>query len=296
MKLFNVKKDKMSSLKFNFDNIEEIRKALPIINTQEVNKNVPIINDPNIDEDKSEKILFKNAFDDSYSDISVEEFNGELSPVNNMFLKRKKSSRRMMLNPNKIIFNRPNAELSTSIYNLSFYESNPLNKSSDSFVIPNNESIIMKEEIKLITCDVPLKDSDGNDVKDTNGNIVTVQVKGIQPVRGSVNSACKSLFSPVDCVIHSGKRILIKTNVAIAWDRSDYYMQIFPNSRSAYNNLIHAVKSIVNYDYRQNIGVILHNYSNKDLVIKAGDCIAEYNYVKIIKEESKLVDEFTIPL
>lgn len=155
---------------------------------------------------------------------------------------------------------------------------------SEPLLISTDESVILKEEIKILTTD--LKSEDKN----------IINITGIEPIRGSTHAACKDLFSPFNYIIPAGKRVLIKTNVAIAWDRQDYYMQILPRSGLAYKNLIDVCAGVIDFDYRQNIGVLLHNYSDVDYYVKTGDRIAQYTYIKIIKEDSKVVDEFTIPL
>lgn len=137
------------------------------------------------------------------------------------------------------------------------------------------EPDIMKEEIKILTVD---------------------GVRGIPPTRGSTFAACKDLYSPYSLVIPAGERVCIKTNIAIAWDDPEYYMQLLSRSGLSFKNWTDVKAGVIDYDYRENIGVILHNYFDKDLVINAGDRIAQFTYIKIKKEKSTIVEEFTIPL
>ena len=116
------------------------------------------------------------------------------------------------------------------------------------------------------------------------------------PVRSSNFAACKDLKSPIDCIVPAGKNLLIKTNVAIAWDNTDYYMQLLSRSGLAYKSNIVVQAGVIDVDYRQNIGVLLQNNSNVDFEVKRGDRIAQYTYIKIIKDKSTVVSEFTIPL
>lgn len=139
----------------------------------------------------------------------------------------------------------------------------------------DKDCIPMREEIKLLTID---------------------GITGILPTRGSTNAACKDLYSHIDIIVPAGKRVLVKTNVAIAWSDPDYYMQLLSRSSLAYKNWTDVKAGVIDFDYRQNIGVILHNYSDRDLVINAGDRIAQYTYIKIRREETTVVEDFTISL
>lgn len=121
--------------------------------------------------------------------------------------------------------------------------------------------------------------------------------QAIAPVRSTTYAACKDLFTPVDIDIPPGSRQLIKTGVAIAWNDPDYYMQLLPRSSIAYKSWTDVKAGVIDYDYRKEIGVILHNnHPTNHFVAKAGDRIAQYAYVKITFDLSYVVDEFTLPL
>lgn len=121
--------------------------------------------------------------------------------------------------------------------------------------------------------------------------------QAIAPVRSTTYAACKDLFTPVDIDIAPGCRQLIKTGVAIAWNDPDYYMQLLPRSSIAYKSWTDVKAGVIDYDYRKEIGVILHNNHLTDhFVAKAGDRIAQYAYIKIKFDTSSVVDEFTLPL
>lgn len=139
-------------------------------------------------------------------------------------------------------------------------------------VVPVSERILIKEQIKKLSHDA------------------------IIPVRGTKFSACKDLFSPIDAVVPAGKNLLIKTNLAIAWDNPEYYMQLLSRSGLSYKNNIVVQAGVIDFDYRANIGVLLQNNSDVDFVVKRNDRIAQYAYVKIITEESEVVEEFTFYL
>lgn len=139
--------------------------------------------------------------------------------------------------------------------------------------IDSEENQPIKEEIKILTID---------------------GISGIVPTRGSTYAACKDLYSPYDVMIPAGRRVLIKTNIAISWNDPDYYLQLLPRSSLSWKNWIDVQAGVIDIDYKQNIGVILHNYSDIDFLIESGNRIAQYTYLKIKKEESVIVDEFTI--
>lgn len=116
----------------------------------------------------------------------------------------------------------------------------------------------------------------------------------IVPKRGTLYSACKDIYSPIDCEIFPGTNLLIKTDIAIAWDDPTYYIQILPRSSLSYKHNVVTQAGVIDYDYRQNIGVLLHNNSDKSMKISRGDRIAQYAYIKIsIDTETIISDEFT---
>lgn len=126
--------------------------------------------------------------------------------------------------------------------------------------------------------------------------IKKLDLNAIVPIRATKFSACKDLFSPIDDVIPAGKNLLIKTNIAIAWDNPKYYMQLLSRSGMAYKGNVVVQAGVIDWDYKKNIGVLLQNNSDKDFFVKRGDRIAQFCYIKINTEESEVVDEFTISL
>lgn len=119
--------------------------------------------------------------------------------------------------------------------------------------------------------------------------------QAILPKRGTILSACKDLFSPIDCIIPAGRNFLIKTDIAISWNDSSYYMQLLSRSGLAYKNNIVVQAGVIDCDYLSNIGVLLQNNSDIDFEVKRGDRIAQYTYIKIMnQEEPEIVEEFSI--
>ena len=119
---------------------------------------------------------------------------------------------------------------------------------------------------------------------------------GIIPTRGSDFAACNDLYSPIDCVVKAHQNLLVKLDIAIAWNDPNYYMQLLSRSGIAYKNNVVVTAGVIDFDYRKNIGVLLQNNSDSDFEIKWGDRIAQYTYIKIVKQLTTVVTEFTIPL
>ena len=145
-------------------------------------------------------------------------------------------------------------------FNPSLFESNGLNFSTE----------LIKQQVKLLSANA------------------------IVPTKGSKYSACWDLYSPIDCIIPHGENKLIKTDVAIAWNFKDYYMQLLSRSGLAYKNNVVVQAGVIDYDYRQNIGVLLQNNSSTDFSVKKGDRIAQYTFVKIkVNDDITIVEEFS---
>lgn len=140
-----------------------------------------------------------------------------------------------------------------------------------------------------------------NSLNQNSDSPIKEQVKkldpnAIIPTRGSKFAACKDLYSPIDTIVPAGKNLLIKTNIAIAWDNPEYYMQILSRSGLCYkyNTVVQA--GVCDQDFRNNVGVLLQNNSDVDFVIRRNDRIGQYTFVKIATIESEEVEEFTIEL
>lgn len=139
------------------------------------------------------------------------------------------------------------------------------------------------------------------------------------PTRGNPDDACKDLFALYTVVkikhisdgiekevnietdqmiVPAHGNILIKTGIALAWDSPEYYVQILSRSGMAYKNNLVAQAGVIDYSYRQDIGVLLHNNTDKPFVVKKGDRIAQYTYVRIApynNTDTRIVEKFSIP-
>lgn len=130
-------------------------------------------------------------------------------------------------------------------------------------------------------------------------NYVKEEVKllsefAILPIRGTEDAACIDLFSPIDCVVPAHKNLLIKTDIALAWDNPNYYVQLLSRSGLCYKHNVVSQCGCIDIGYQKNIGVILQNNSDVDYEVKRGDRISQYTYLKIAQVESRIVEEFSI--
>jgi dUTP pyrophosphatase len=114
-----------------------------------------------------------------------------------------------------------------------------------------------------------------------NEQYLKLNENAILPITGTKYSAGKDLSSPIDCVIPAHGKKIIMTNLAIAWDNPYYYMQFFSRSGLVHKHHVSCCAGVIDFDYRKNLGVILENHSDVDFIVKAGDRIAQYIYLKI---------------
>ena len=126
-----------------------------------------------------------------------------------------------------------------------------------------------------------------------NEQVLLLNPNAFLPSAGTNYSACKDLYSPEDHIIPPHTNLLIKTNIALFWDNNDYYVQLLSRSGLAYKYNVIVQAGVIDRDYRKNIGVLLQNNSNCEYVVKRGDRIAQYAYIKKASISSTVVTEFT---
>ena len=123
--------------------------------------------------------------------------------------------------------------------------------------------------------------------------IILLSEDAKMPDKGSTMAAAFDLYSPADYTVPAGKNMLIKTDIAVAWDNDEYYMQILSRSGMGLKHNVICICGICDYDYRKNVGVILQNNSSDDYHVKKHDRIAQYTFLKIAKVETEQVNEFS---
>lgn len=99
-----------------------------------------------------------------------------------------------------------------------------------------------------------------------------------QPKRGTPDSAGYDLYADNEhpILLEAGETNLIPTNVGCILPKGTYG-RIAPRSGLAYRNGIDILGGVIDADYRQPIGVLLHNTSQNTpcFVVKKGDRIAQ---------------------
>lgn len=115
---------------------------------------------------------------------------------------------------------------------------------------------------------------------------------GKLPEKQTSGSAGYDLFSALDCVIPAKKVKLVRLGFAMAIEPG-FEAQIRSRSGLALNHNIFVLNSpgTIDYDYRNEIAVILCNFSDIDFFVKKEDRIAQMVFSKLWDVEMILVDD-----
>jgi dUTP pyrophosphatase len=124
-----------------------------------------------------------------------------------------------------------------------------------------------------------------------------VQIKKLSedatiPTKATTCSAGYDFYSPIDCVVEPHTNKCVMTDIAIAWSDVRYYMQLVSRSSIAYKKNVTVEAGVIDFDYKQNIGVVLKNTTNVPFEIKKGDRIAQGIFIKISIDMVCIVEEF----
>jgi len=105
-----------------------------------------------------------------------------------------------------------------------------------------------------------------------------IQVKrlsdaAILPRKGTPGSAGYDLYASNECVVPAKGKAIVQTGIAMAipWG---YYGRVAPRSSMAVKHTDIGA-GVIDSDYRGEIGIVLFNHSETDLVIKVHDRIAQ---------------------
>ncbi|XP_065673045.1 deoxyuridine 5'-triphosphate nucleotidohydrolase-like [Hydra vulgaris] len=105
-------------------------------------------------------------------------------------------------------------------------------------------------------------------------------------------SACVDLRSSKDVILQPHQRVLVSTGVYI--NEMDSYLvgQIYLKSGIAYKYGVVVLNApgIIDADYKEEIKVLLMNYSEENYVIKRGDAIAQMGFVKMFKAVKNVIE------
>jgi len=116
------------------------------------------------------------------------------------------------------------------------------------------------------------------------------------PKRNCDGDAAYDLYSPHEHTIPpmNEKGYLVKTGIAMQLPKPphgmDVYGQIYSRSGLALKKGVVAVGGVIDKSYIGDVGVIIHNNSNQDFVIKKGDRIAQLVVHLILTPETKEVE------
>ncbi len=97
------------------------------------------------------------------------------------------------------------------------------------------------------------------------------------PTYGSEFSAGFDLYALEDCEIGPESMSLVRTGLGVSWsgpEAQNYYLRIAPRSGLSVKGLF-VNAGVVDYDYRGEVRVVLHNSNKVVYRVKSGDRIAQ---------------------
>lgn len=105
------------------------------------------------------------------------------------------------------------------------------------------------------------------------------------PVRGTARSAGYDFCAREDCVIPARGTGLIRTGVT-AFMAADEWLMLKARSSLALKKHLIAGAGVVDSDYYPNeIGFVIHNHSDEDYLVKAGERIGQGIFMKYLLAE-----------
>ena len=125
----------------------------------------------------------------------------------------------------------------------------------------------------------------------------SIQVKrlsdnAILPRKGTIGSAGYDLYASAECLIPARGKAIVKTDIAMAIPYG-YYGRVAPRSSMAVKHTDIGA-GVIDSDYRGEIGIVLFNHSEVDLVVKVHDRVAQIIIEKlgmgVLTEVSELED------
>lgn len=124
-----------------------------------------------------------------------------------------------------------------------------------------------------------------------------VEIKKLRPEAKlpsykTIGSAGCDVCSVEEAVIKPGERKMIPLGFSIQIP-TDYECQVRPRSGLAFSSGVTVLNSpgTVDWDYRGEMKVLLYNTGNEDVVILAGDRIAQLVFAPVIRATFKEIEE-----
>lgn len=96
----------------------------------------------------------------------------------------------------------------------------------------------------------------------------------------------------IPLIIKRGARKLVKTGVSVEMP-SGYWAEVRGRSSLAYKHGIAILGGVIDSDYRGDIGVIMHNTSEFDFVVRHGDRIAQLIFNTYVHAEFELAEQLS---
>ena len=121
-----------------------------------------------------------------------------------------------------------------------------------------------------------------------------LNTNGKLPCYSTACAAGMDVYAADSVVVPAGKTQLVKTGIAVSWsgpDASNYYLRVAPRSGLALKSGIFVNAGVIDWDYRGEIGVVLHNSSQVDFQVNPGDRVAQMILEKINRVKVVQADE-----
>ncbi|WP_339343335.1 dUTP diphosphatase [uncultured Psychrobacter sp.] len=117
------------------------------------------------------------------------------------------------------------------------------------------------------------------------------------PTRATDGSAAIDLRACIkesELVVKAGEAVLVGTGLSFYIKNPDYVGLILPRSGLGHKSgiVLGNLVGVIDADYQGELKISLWNRSKEDFTVKAGDRIAQYMIVPIVRPEFEIVSDF----
>lgn len=155
----------------------------------------------------------------------------------------------------------------------------------------NGSAVPAKRELSSPKEAVPAKrDRATSPAVDEPMQVVLLHADAKVPKRGSPQAAGFDLSAGENAVVPPKARAVVKTGLKVRIP-AGCYGRVAPRSGLAVKKFIDVGAGVVDADYRGELGVVLFNFGDEELVVKVGDRIAQLVLEKISSVDAIVVDE-----
>lgn len=117
------------------------------------------------------------------------------------------------------------------------------------------------------------------------------------PTRATDGSAAIDLRACIEeseLVVKAGQAVLVGTGLSFYIKNPDYVGLILPRSGLGHKSgiVLGNLVGVIDADYQGELKISLWNRSEEDFVVKAGDRVAQYMVVPIVRPDFEVVNEF----